>query len=182
MLTKNIFEHNKRFFKQKQGTAIGTKMAPPYAILFMDELEQNILEGSVHKPHVWWRYIDDIFLIWEHGEESLKEFLDYLNSCHPTIKFTANYSPKSVEFLDVKVIRHGDSLVTDLFVKPTDTHQYLHASSSHVYHSKRSIPYSQALRLNRICSEPAFLINGVTNLRIGLAKEVIRIGWCVNKF
>jgi len=47
-------------------------------------------------------------------------------------------------------------LVTDLYVKPTDTHQYLEASSCHVYHSKIAIPYSQALRLNRICSEPSF--------------------------
>ena len=43
-----------------------------------------------------------------------------------------------------------------MFVKPTDTHQYLEASSCHVFHSKHAIPYSQALRLNRICSEPSF--------------------------
>ena len=75
---------------------------------------------------------------------------------HPSIKFTANNSSEAVEFLDVKVIRSEDRLITDLLIKPTDTHQYLHASSSHVYHVKRSIPYSQALRLNRICSEPRF--------------------------
>ena len=39
------------------------------------------------------------------------------------------------------------------FVKSTDTHQYLHATSCHAYHSKKSIPYSQALRFNRICSK-----------------------------
>ena len=54
----------------EQGTAIGTKMAPSYAILFMDALERGILDGSELKPSVWWRYIDDVFLIWEHGEES----------------------------------------------------------------------------------------------------------------
>ena len=36
------------------------------------------------------------------------------------------------------------NLSTDLFVKPTDTHQYLHASSWHVFHYKKSIPYNQA--------------------------------------
>ena len=154
VLKNNIFEHNGEFFKQKQGTAIGTKMAPPYAILFMDDLENKILEGFHLQPYVWWRYIDDIFLIWQHGEESLKQFLGHLNSSHPSIKFTSTISNVSIDFLDVKVIRHGEKLVTDLFVKSTDTHQYLHASSCHVYHSKRSIPYSQALRLNRICSDP----------------------------
>ena len=43
--------------------------------------------------------------------------------------------------------------MTDLFVKPTDTHQFLDHSSSHPYHCKKGIPYSQALRLNRICSD-----------------------------
>ena len=40
-----------------------------------------------------------------------------------------------------------------LFVKPTDTHQVLDPTSSHPYHCKKGIPYSQALRLNRICSD-----------------------------
>ena len=106
VLKNNIFEHNERMFKQTRGTAIGTKMAPSYAILFMDNLEQKILESSFLKPLVWWRYIDDIFYIWQHGEENRKTFLDHLNSCHPTIKFTANYSYESLEFLDVKVLFH----------------------------------------------------------------------------
>jgi len=71
----------------------------------------------------------------------------------------------------VKVIRHEDKLVTDLFVKPTDTHQYLHTSSCHVYHSKRAIPYSQALRLNRICSEPSSFDKRCNQLEDWLAKR-----------
>ena len=31
----NIFEFDEKTFKQKRGTAIGTKFAPPYAILFI---------------------------------------------------------------------------------------------------------------------------------------------------
>ena len=73
VLKNNVFEHNNTYFKQKQGTAIGTKMAPSYAILFMAYIENQILESSVLQPLVWWRYIDDIFLIWQHGEANLKK-------------------------------------------------------------------------------------------------------------
>ena len=57
----NIFEHDDKFYKQKQWTAMGTKIAPSYAILFMDALERGIYGGSKLKPSVWWRYIDDLF-------------------------------------------------------------------------------------------------------------------------
>ena len=33
VLKNNIFEFDEKTFKQKRGTAIGTKFAPPYAIL-----------------------------------------------------------------------------------------------------------------------------------------------------
>ena len=101
---------------------------------------------------IWWRYTD-IFFIWEHGEESLKKFLNKLNSFHLTIKFTAEYSKERINFLDVNIRLVEGELMTDLFVKPTDTHQFLDPSSSHPYHCKKGIPYSQALRLNRICSD-----------------------------
>ena len=32
VLKNSVFEHNMRYFKQLQGTAIGNKFAPPYTI------------------------------------------------------------------------------------------------------------------------------------------------------
>ena len=44
VLKNNIFEFDEKTFKQKRGTAIGTKFAPPYAILYMADLEEKLLE------------------------------------------------------------------------------------------------------------------------------------------
>ena len=101
---------------------------------------------EVHRRHIFIR---------EHGEESLENFLNKLNSFHLTIKFTAEYSKETINFLDVNIRLVGGvgELMMDLFVKPTDTHQFLDPSSSHPYHCKKRILYSQALRLNRICSD-----------------------------
>ena len=106
-----------------------------------------------------------MFMIWEHGEEALQEFLSHLNSAHATIKFTAEYSEESINFLDVTVLKEGNHLSTDLYAEPTDTLQYLHASSSHI---KRAIPYGQALWLNRICSTNEFLDKRCDNLEAWL--------------
>ena len=154
VLKNNIFTFKEKTLKQKRGTAIGTKFAPPYSLLFMAELEEEFLNEIELKPYLWWRYIDDIFFLWEHGEEKLKGFREHLNEKHPTIKFTAEWSKTSINFLDVTVSLVGGNITTDLYVKPTDSHQYLHSSSCHPYHCKKGIPYSQALRLNRICSDP----------------------------
>ena len=45
----------------------------------MAALEEKILNKVKKKPNVWWGYIDDIFFIREHGEESLKEFVNEIN-------------------------------------------------------------------------------------------------------
>ena len=127
-----MFELDEKTFKQVRGTAIGTKFATSYAILFMADLEGKILNSFEEKPMIWWWYIDDIFF-WEHGEESLEKFLNKLNSFHPTIKFTAEYSKETINFLDVNIRLVEGELMTDLFVKPTDTHQFLEPSSSHPY-------------------------------------------------
>ena len=65
--------------------------APPYSILFMAELEVEVLRKTAIKPHLWWRYIDDIFVPWEHQEEKLELFIDNINKMHPTKKFTADW-------------------------------------------------------------------------------------------
>ena len=152
VLKNNIFEFDEKTYRQLRGTAIGTKMAPPYAILFLAELEEAFLKKCKYKPEVWLRYIDDIFMVWTHGEEKLKDFLKELNIFHETIKFTAEASKETVNFLDVQVSLKDGVFSTDLYVKPTDTHQFLHPSSCHPFHCKKAIPFSQALRLNRICS------------------------------
>ena len=154
VLENNYFEFNDRIYRQKLGTAIGTKFAPAYANLFMTRLEERLLEASADKPLVWMRFIDDVFFIWTHGEEKLESFINHLNSSHETIKFTSEQSRDRISFLDVQVsVGEGGILSTDLFCKPTDTHQYLHKKSCHPWHTKKAIPYGQALRFRRICSE-----------------------------
>ena len=104
--------------------------------------------------------MDDIFFLWEHGEEKLKSFIDTINKMHPTITLTADWSKTSIIFLDVTVSITKGIIETDLYVKPTDSHQYLLSSSCHSFYCKKGIPYSQALRLKRICSNNELLIKG----------------------
>ena len=53
VLKNNYFEFNCKVEQQILGTAIGTKFAPPYACIFMDEVETSFLETQETKPLVW---------------------------------------------------------------------------------------------------------------------------------
>ncbi len=111
-MKNNYFGFNNTFYRQLRGTAIGTRCAPPYAILFQAELENCLLQHAVDKPMLWWRYIDDIFLVWQNGEDKLLEFVSYLNSAHSTTKFTAEWSKSSVNVLDARVVKKDNTIVT----------------------------------------------------------------------
>ena len=116
-------------------------------------METSFIESLQNKPLVWFRCIDDIIFIWTHVEDKLKTFLEHLNSFDPSLKFTHESSKESLPFLDLKVKLSKGKISTDLYVKDTDRHQYLHYTSFHPNHTKRSIVYSQALRVKRIYSE-----------------------------
>ena len=94
----------------------------------MNDLETEFLEGQHLQPLVSLRYIDDIFFIWTHDEESLKKFLEEPNDFNQYIKFTYEYSVEKIPFLDLKVGLKDGKIATDLHMKPTDRHQYLHFS------------------------------------------------------
>ena len=171
ILKHNYFELGERNYHQLLGTAIGTKFAPPYANIFMAGIEERIFQ-EFDNPLLWLRYLDDIFCIWTEGEQKLKEFFEYLNNCHPTIKFTMDYSFEKINFLDVSVRKsHNGKLETNLYTKPTDTHQFLHATSCHRSSCKNSIPYSQAIRIKRICSVENELNQQLLNLEQWLVER-----------
>ena len=152
VLHKNNFEFNGEHYLQVGGTAMGTKLAPSYANIFMAKIEEDLLRGSPYRITFWKRFIDDIFFIFPYSERDLEEFMKYVNNFHPNIKFTETHSPVSVVMLDTKVIREGNGFITDLHVKETDTHSYLHYTSSHSEHCVKNGPKGQFLRLRRNCS------------------------------
>ena len=152
-LHMNNFQFNVKNFLQLGGVSMGTRTAPSFANLFMRHLEERLIEGHDLKPRVWYRFVDDIFLIWEHGEEKLHNWVKYLNNAHSTKKFTLEYSKKEINFLDTMVKKNKENkLYTDLYTKKTDTNSYLNYKSAHPPHCKKSLPYSQFLRIKRICT------------------------------
>ena len=98
--------------------AIGTKVAPSYANMVMSIFEEKYVYTYILQTLLWLRFIDDIFEIWQHGLDSLLKFVDFLNTCVKTLKFTLEYSLTEISFLDVLVkIDEFGKITTDLYFK-----------------------------------------------------------------
>lgn len=145
VLKYNNFSFGDEHFVQIHGAAMGSRVSPNYANLFMGKFEEKMLTSFEVKPFVFYRYIDDIFIIWTSTLASLNAFFNHCNSLHNTIKFSCSYSSTSVSFLDVTVSIDSGKLATTLLRKPTDRRQYLHFNSYHPHCQKKSIPYGQFL-------------------------------------
>ena len=52
---------------------------PVFANIFIEHFEEETLRKILKKPEVWFRYINDTFVIWRHGKE-LRKFLIFLNN------------------------------------------------------------------------------------------------------
>ena len=120
VLQNNYFEFNGETKQQISGTAIGTKLAPPYTCIFLDQVESEFLKTQIHQPLVSFRYIDEIFFIWSHGQSKLEQFLDDFNKFHPSLKFTHGSSRKNATFLDVDVKLLNEQIITDLHIEASD--------------------------------------------------------------
>ena len=133
----------------------------------MSKLERKMICECVLKPWFWWRFLDDVFLIRLHGRNTLIKFLEYVNSYHQNIKCTWSFSDNEISYLDVKVEIKENRIITDVYCKETDTHQYLDYRSCHPKHVKMGIPYGQALRLRRICElDEVFVIGKKLNTNL----------------
>ena len=60
---------------------------------FLAKFKQRALVNAVFRPYIWWRYIDDIFMVWTKGEENLKTLLNYL-----TLSTLPSSSLKNIPF------------------------------------------------------------------------------------
>ena len=131
-----------------------SKMGPNYTCLFVGYMEEAILsQYTGFIPQLHKRYIDDVVgaACCDHNIRILRTSLTMFQTSI-LLSSTHTISETSLPFLDINLYITGNCLQTSVYYKETDTHSYLHHQSSHPWHSKNSLPYSQLLRLGHLCS------------------------------
>ena len=140
ILKHSTFKFMDTHIHQILGTSMGTRMAPPYANLFMGKEERTIILTFLHLIYFWKRFIDDIFFIFLGSHSQLKSLMTFMNTISPTIKYIFTYSKQTVTFLDVQIyLSKTRKLKTKLYRKPTDCITLLHFHSHHQLNCKEGI-------------------------------------------
>ena len=140
------------YLRKTKGVA---HMCPPppavrgLAIVFMHALESMFLAAPRLQPSTYLRYIDDVFGVWTHGRDALMDYFKFLNTIHPTIKFTIEHTGDTgfLVFLDTKIsISETRTYTSELYVKPMASPVIIHYRSALPIRTKKNAVHSQLLR------------------------------------
>lgn len=155
---------------------MGIKCGPSIANLYLYLLEINWL--TIHRPLMYSRFIDDIFLAikGEFNVNSLKDNFKYL-------KLNIE-NKKRVQFLDlnVQVNELLNELEFSLYTKPTNTFQYLHNESNHPSYIYKNLPKSLFIRIRRICTNYNDYLYYSREIIINLMKRGYKLDYLENIF
>ena len=131
-LRSTYFKFQSKFYEQTDGAAMGSPLSPIIANLFMEHLQEEAIQSAPSQPTVWTHYVDDTFVIWQHGDEEVARFQRHLNRQSPSIQFTMEREKEGrIAFLDVLVSKDGDRLSTTVYRKPTHSDRYIPFHSHH---------------------------------------------------
>ena len=169
-LNNNYLRFGKEFYKQTTGIAMGSRIAPPLAIVFMNTVESLILASDeVLQPVLYMRYIDDVIGIWTHGSETLDNFFNFINNFHKSLKFTIERSDRTrhnqIAILDTLLtVQPNGRFTTELYIKPMAAPIILHYESAHPKQTKHSVIFSQMLRAKRLGSNTECKTRGMNKI------------------
>ena len=124
VFTLNNFSFDGEHCQQISGIAMGTKMGPNYANLFVGFVKKKQIFEQYFDPipDYLGRYIDDCVGTASCSRGKLECFINYVNNFHSALQFTWEIS---VSFLDILVSINGNRLATSVLYKSTDSHSYL---------------------------------------------------------
>ena len=116
---------------------MGSPLGPVLSGIFMVQLENTLVPTLSNHPISWKRYVDDTYCFIK--EDSIEHVISVLKGFHPYIQFTfETESNNGLSFLDVLIIRNGQSIETCVYRKPTKKDIYIDWNSFASSQWKRS--------------------------------------------
>ena len=103
---------------------MGFLLSPVLAYVYMEYFEEMALGSTSLKLSMWFKYVDDIFILWPH-QEDIQTLLDHMKSIRPFIQFTMEKEQDTeLSFLDVLMTCKEQGFRSSVYWKPTFIRKY----------------------------------------------------------
>ena len=140
---------NGKMYMQINGVAMGSPLGPLFTKFYMADLENNVFSDSVNKPHIYARYVDDMFI--NTDDEHKLEEIKLAFTANSDLNFTTENSTNNrLAFLDTLIDNSQNTFSTTVYHKPTDLGQCLNANSDCTDKYKNSVIKNYLNRAYRI--------------------------------
>jgi hypothetical protein len=119
---------------QNDGLAMGAPSSGIIAEIFLQHAENLHLAHLTQKHNIinYFRYVDDILLIFDPNHTDIQAILTDFNAIHPKLHFTAEAEDNnSLNYLDISIRRTPTGLRTSIYRKPTITDTIIPYTSNH---------------------------------------------------
>jgi len=142
---QNYFSHNHDILSQRDGLAMGAPSSGLIAELFLQHMEHAHLAHLSHKHGIidYFRYVDDILLIFNPELTDIQSILTDFNTLHLNLHFTAETErDNTVNYLDISIQKTPHNLRTSIYRKPTFTDSIIPYTSTHpTQHKYAAVKY-----------------------------------------
>jgi hypothetical protein len=136
--------------------------APTSAILaeiFIQHLEHDDILKILQKHHIldYYRYVDEILIIYHENYTDINDTLNDFISIHPNIQYTTETQTKNkLNYLNIFIENTNNTFTFNIYKKPTTTDLIIHNDSCHpTEHKHLAIRYM----INRINTYPISIEN-----------------------
>ena len=164
VLTHNIIEfplsRDHPIFRQVIGTAMGISFSVCYAIIFMIWFEDPLVREAVEKGFMreseYWRFIDNLIILWSGPRHALAELMEKMNSKLPEITLTWSSTPEEIlqgafpqrnDFMDLTIWKEESKWKFKIAHKATAAFCYLHPRSCHPRANYKGFIKAEVLRI-----------------------------------
>ena len=140
-----------KLYVQKDGVAMGSPLGVLFANAYMCHVEEQVLGNMQRAPHVYKRYIDDIYVMAD-SEDDLQALRLSMEDAS-VLKFTYEVGANDkLPFLDVLVDNSTGRTATSVYRKKTDGGRCLNAFSECPQRYKTGVIRTYVRRALRTCS------------------------------
>jgi hypothetical protein len=118
--------------------------APTSAILaeiFLQYLEHTKIIDILQSHNIidYYRYVDDILIVYNESNTNINNTLIEFNSIHPNIQYTMEKQTDNIlNYLNISIHNTNSKLTFGIYRKPTTTDSIIHNNSCHPHEHKNS--------------------------------------------